>query len=431
MITRAWLGRYTPDQYPISHFFRCTCSCHGRLRFACEVRGHFTPSVLWQEGTHGSCIAGRGHCYGVWDPTAKRKRVRKAKAVGAKPAGAKPAGAKPAARKAWAAATLAKNTGVPQGALTKATLVSPPSPARSEASTQAADAIAVGVGDAAAAHDIADERKRLWMKYLRTRQPDSRSKSGSPRTPKAGTPEKLPEALRAKVDANLAGYFDIWVKNGCSWGQVMAYEETQVQNSTNNEGLYEWLYGFQVRKTYPADVAEGWIASYKDDPERYQPDACMPENDDAAMFKILTKQTEAMRNTTTNLSKTTLQANVADMGEAGIAKAASFMNSGSGSSTDGLPSCPVPVAKTPEQIAAEEAEKQRKIEERKAVAKDPIVRCKRWLNGLPKDIQTVKDTLKEIEKEEKVPELDKEPSRLELTDHLSKLEITRRSSRTV
>ena len=53
------------------------------------------------------------------------------------------------------------------------------------------------------------------------------------------------------------------------------------------------------------------------------------------------------------------------------------------------------------------------------------MRCNRWLNGLPKDIQTVNDTLKEIEAEKHVPDEDKEPSRLELTGHLSQLETTR------
>ena len=56
---------------------------------------------------------------------------------------------------------------------------------------------------------------------------------------------------------------------------------------------------------------------------------------------------------------------------------------------------------------------------------NPTVRCKRWPNGLSKDTQIGKDTLKEIGEEKKVPEADKQPSVLELTNHLSMLETAR------
>ena len=65
------------------------------------------------------------------------------------------------------------------------------------------------------------ERRRMWAKYLRTRQ--GNMSGGREKTTKRRCPEKMPRELADRVNAEPQKYFDRWLKHGQSWGKVCIY----------------------------------------------------------------------------------------------------------------------------------------------------------------------------------------------------------------
>ena len=216
----------------------------------------------------------------------------------------------------------------------------------------------------------------------------------------------MPASMAARVEQNLTSYFELWVELGCSWGAVEAHEERLQQQTGESDEGYSWMYGFQVKAEFPKSLADGWIRSLKNDPERYIPDEHLPDDDDAAMFKIIRSKTEHFKKKAEVSQRVNTSGNVGAMGSAGIQKMGNIIN-GSGElnlTNTGGHTTETAEIKTPEQLAAEEEEKQRKADERKAAQSDPMNRCKKWLEALPKDITAAKRTLQSIHDNTKVPE---------------------------
>ena len=110
------------------------------------------------------------------------------------------------------------------------------------------------------------------------------------------------------------------------------------------------------------------------------------------------------------------------MGSAGIQKMGNIINGIGGSNLPNPSHTPEPPEqKTPEQLAAEEEEKQRKAVERKAAQSDPMNRCKKWLEALPKDITAAKRTLQSIHDNTKVPEEEKTDLKNAFEGHIKEL----------
>ena len=101
----------------------------------------------------------------------------------------------------------------------------------------------------------------------------------------------MPASMADRIEQNLTSYFELWVELGCSWGAVEAHEERLQQQTGESDEGYSWMYGFQVKAEFPKSLADGWIRSLKNDPERYIPDEHLPDDDGAAMFKILRSKT--------------------------------------------------------------------------------------------------------------------------------------------
>ena len=262
-----------------------------------------------------------------------------------------------------------------------------------------------------------ETRRALWMRYLRTRQQDGRGETK--RAPKAGAYEKMPREMSAKVSGNMNFYFELWLKCGCSWGAVVAHEKRQSEVVHDEDVGYEWLYGFQLKETVPKEIAEGWMGAMKCVPELYKPDPFMPDNEDAAMYKILRRHLEGFKKTDKRSQSVELTANVADSGDIGKKAAAELMSEGGAlQSIQGVDTTPT---KTPEELAAEEAERQKVKEEREAERSKPETKCRRWLANLPKDVELIKKALADIEADKTLPQEKSTALQQEFKTHLSTL----------
>ena len=288
--------------------------------------------------------------------------------------------------------------------------------------------VAKATSGAEAVAEATEERRKQWMKYLRTRQPDSRTTAQSKaRTPKAGAPEKLPDNMKAKVDKNPNFYFDLWQQCGCSWGNVQMHEERLAAQSTETDQLYEHMFGFELKRDFPQPIAEGWINAMWGNEAFCTPDPFLPDDRDAARFNILKTWTARHKKNDTRTQRISIDADVNETGPTGQSAACSFMRDND--------AFQVPIVfdedddanagRTPEEIAEVEQRKKQEKEKREAKKNTPEEKCARWLLCLPKDIKLCKEKMTEVDGNVNVP-ADKKAELLgSLTKHLSSLTSAR------
>ena len=71
----------------------------------------------------------------------------------------------------------------------------------------------------------------------------------------------------------------------------MIHDERIHKETSSEDQDYDWMYGFHVKKTFPPEIAAGWIAALKNGADKFIPDPLLPDNEDAAMYKIFKKWT--------------------------------------------------------------------------------------------------------------------------------------------
>ena len=135
------------------------------------------------------------------------------------------------------------------------------------------------------------------------------------------------------------------------------------------------------------------MAAMKDNPEVFSADTWLPENADAARYKILKKHVASYRHTDTSTQRVSLTADPAQTGSAGQQAAVNFMQSNGPLQIEGDIEEP---QKSPEQLAAEAEERERVKEEKRNKANAPMNKASKFLKNPPADIATVKKTLNEI-----------------------------------
>ncbi len=143
----------------------------------------------------------------------------------------------------------------------------------------------------------------------------------------------------------------------------------------------------------------GWIRGMYGNPVLHRPDHILPDSEDAAKFRINVKEME--RHSSSETRSQSVQLHVDDVAAAGqeaITASASFMSSDRGSSDNGgaPKEVEIEILKTPEQIADEEQERQRKLKEKKEEASKPVARCRRWLAACPRTMEKVEKVIVEI-----------------------------------
>ena len=263
-----------------------------------------------------------------------------------------------------------------------------------------------------------ESRRTLWMRYLRTRQEDCRG--ATKRSAKAGALEKMPPERSAKVSGNINYYFEMWLRCGCSWGAVVATEKRHCETRRDNEVDYEWMYGFRLKDFVHEHIDKVWMEAMKDDPTFCKPDTFLPDDADAAVYKILKWHLERFKSTDMRSQSVELTANVAETGAAGKQEAADFMqDAGALSSFEGA--APEKAAKSPEVLAAEAAQRQKLKEERELERNKPASKCRRWLANLPKDVMLIKKALTDIQADTHLPQAKRESLHSEFTAHLETL----------
>ena len=266
-----------------------------------------------------------------------------------------------------------------------------------------------------------ETRRKLWMQYLRSRQ---EGKAGG-RTAKGGSQrsDKLPSELKDRVEANPNAYFELWVKSGRSWGEVVFKERQKTEWSQNSAGEKIWLWTKEVEDKLGKKKLRStcvWLSRARRITESIR---------DAKQFmrRWATKEKRALeqwhileldKTTATHASSGSRERDFTGNAEGMTAEevntlsdlSASVAEEGGGQAQ-----------KTPEEIAAEEEEKERKKQEAKAKALLPQNAVTSYLRNLPKDITVAKKASEEVDASANVPAEQKNEYKKVFNSHVTKL----------
>ena len=337
-------------------------------------------------------------------PSAEMPPPKKAKSAGGKSVlpDAKPPGAPP---------------GAPAGQV-----VEPPPP---KVSTSAQRAMQTAEADINSVNDLDPEtHRKLWMQYLRSRQ---EGKAGG-RTPKGGSQrsDKLPSELKDRVEANPNAYFELWVKSGRSWGEVVFKERQKTEWSQNSAGEKIWLWTKEVEDKLGKKTAE-YVCLALEGTENYR----IYPGCEAIHETLGKKEKRALeqwhileldKTTATHASSGSRERDFTGNAEGMTAEevntlsdlSASVAEEGGGQAQ-----------KTPEEIAAEEEEKERKKQEAKAKALLPQNAVTSYLRNLPKDITAAKKASEEVDASANVPAEQKKEYKKVFNSQVNKLKECR------
>eukprot|EP00812_Abedinium_dasypus_P010590 NODE_41_length_2514_cov_2.129321.p1 GENE.NODE_41_length_2514_cov_2.129321~~NODE_41_length_2514_cov_2.129321.p1 ORF type:complete len:422 (+),score=111.13 NODE_41_length_2514_cov_2.129321:208-1473(+) len=260
----------------------------------------------------------------------------------------------------------------------------------------AAQAVTAAGGDVSAAVASGPERRALWMRYLRSRKHKGTS-------PGRNGVEGVPENLRSAVEGNVAHYFKRWVECGCSWDEVVMRVELKQERVEEAESSYSWVYGFQLLKNYPEEIANAWIKGMFGNPELCRPDPVLTNNVNAAMYYIKVEDSAVSKTKRSKLQVVALQADGPSMGQQGMASITQQVMSDFTSSSSTAP--PLPAITDPSVAAAEEEERARVKAEKIATAAQPANVAQRLLSRLPNDIAKLTKAQISIANDETLPEV--------------------------
>ena len=205
-----------------------------------------------------------------------------------------------------------------------------------------------------------EERRALWMKYLRSRQSGNEKKSFE-----MGNVKNMPESMRAQVRSDAQKYFELWKANKGDWAKVQLSVTKSQSKALHRKRQRKWMRGDQIDEAFPPSVAAAFKEELFGHPEWYREHPQLPGNLEAAEYKILVNDAESEDEEDKenvdlqfhgDLSTTTgpEELNTA---------AAHFVAQNAEEPGGGKPPVPIPQLKTPEEIAAEEARKKQELEE--------------------------------------------------------------------
>ena len=234
-----------------------------------------------------------------------------------------------------------------------------PSPAAG-LSSGAKSATAVAQADAAASSLDPDERRRLWMVYLRSRRPEQ--SGGRPSKGAGSRSEKMPDELRQAVSSNPSKYFNLWLKCKMSWGEVLLEERSSQKSSFKGHRKRKWLFGYEVQNKFPKQIADALMRSIQDTDD-YRPH---PQTSDpiAAQYHILLDESDSEVDEDINERIKTFK------GKADQNMPSGFLDDLGGKPTAADSNVPTP---TPEELAAVETEKRRKKDRRDCARLEPTL----------------------------------------------------------
>ena len=283
----------------------------------------------------------------------------------------------------------AKKAAAPPPADAKKHAAAPP-PAKAAPSPKLAAAVAAADADAGMQSLDVGERRNLWMRYLRTRQV---GKAGG-REKKKQNPnaDQVPEQFREAVEADPKKWFSIWVKKG-NWKNVV-FEEKQEESSHNNtETEAVWIWDFELERDYPNAAA--LRRALRGGPCHRQYPGTEGEDDALAQWNIIDKDRTVMG---TKSSSSRTRTATGDQSSMDAATMTALNQSFPGELEQKRDN-----EKTPEEIAAEaEAAEARK--NALALKKlEPDFQAKAYLRSLPKDIETARKILAEINSKSIMP----------------------------
>ena len=124
---------------------------------------------------------------------------------------------------------------------------------------QAAEAVGVANAEVMAAQQAANERRALWMKYLRSRgivPASQQQRNAGKESSRSSRQNKCPEHMKEAVNKNPQHYFEQWLTHGGEWGKIEIEETKTTTQTAEEDGEDEWLMPHDVVAKLPAEIAQ-------------------------------------------------------------------------------------------------------------------------------------------------------------------------------
>ena len=133
-----------------------------------------------------------------------------------------------------------------------------------------------------------DERRKLWMRFYRSRQGTASSRKRKMQC----CPAHLKEIMTSKPDS-ISAFFDLWI--GCSgdWGKVEVYVRKYKKNFTRGEAVKRWLTEAQITDHYKdEDVAMDVMNASPSRPNPAAPNSAKAKQNHVTVMDDQVKGTE-------------------------------------------------------------------------------------------------------------------------------------------
>ena len=258
----------------------------------------------------------------------------------------------------------------------------------SSASAGVLAAVKAAESEVEAAKITPEQRQAMWMKYLRSR--NICPTRDAPQGKRAARSSKMPEALRAAVEADPHRYFDLWVRKGGNWGQVVLEETETAQKQGEEEEEFVFVRSGKVEDYLPAGTADAYRAAAREAGEEwYTLNPLLPDEESLVEYKIPTKHLAKQRTAISQERKRKFTGTITSPNEDVLKDLR-----GSGKADP-----PTEKPKSPDEIAEENERKKEEKEKRKREAQEraakPEAKVKKWVAAFPKHKM---DVLQAIEK---------------------------------
>ena len=247
--------------------------------------------------------------------------------------------------------------------------------------------------DAQEADLTSEQRRALWMQYLRSRQGKYMK----------GENDKCPPEMRQKVIKDPQRYFSMWPKAKTCWGTVKLMEKKKTRSSKRARGGAQWLDYAQLVASKGKKEAEEWvkalIALAEADPDSSE-DYLKPhptlgildptgKNPKMKLFRVQKITDEDFTDEEEDTTERIFEGDMAEAPEDAFDEEDPPGDADAKTNNKKKPRTPEDVAK-----AAEEAErrKKEKADKEQAQKADLAGRAATWLHRLPADIAKSKKT---------------------------------------
>ena len=261
-------------------------------------------------------------------------------------------------------------------------------------SASASAALGAAQAEVKAAEMSAAERKSLWMQHLRTRQS---GKAGG-RSAKGSTlrSSKPSSEMLEKAQCNPNKYFELWLECDKDWGEVEVIKRKRDTNTTQTQGEQRWMLAKDMDDYFGKTAA----LALRNEPRGTEDHKPHPQCSDERLdqWNCITVVGSTIRTAISASEQERITRGALSKAPSSILAAAMAADDQDDPTSVSSGPGPAKDLRTPEEIAAEEEDKQRRKEELRMARLESEHLIRAWLHSLPKDIQKMKAAKVQIAK---------------------------------